>query len=156
MKTRLRSLRALREKILSDLQGSPVAVLKNTSPYLRKEALRLSFFCSREDLSCKPVPPADQAAAFSWRFSVLRPAWNQVCLPSACTRTDPGSESGAGQGQCDCWLRMPAVLCLHGKLLCFKFCRNGSIVPWQNNREQSPTCPTTHWWSRPKREPVAP
>ncbi len=39
MKTRLRSLRALREKILSDLQGSPVAVLKNTSPYLRKETL---------------------------------------------------------------------------------------------------------------------
>ncbi len=36
MKTPLGSLR---EKILSDLQGSPVAVLKNTSPYLRKEAL---------------------------------------------------------------------------------------------------------------------
>ncbi len=35
MKNPLRSLRALREKILSDLQGSSSAVLKNTSPYLR-------------------------------------------------------------------------------------------------------------------------
>ncbi len=32
-------LRSSREKILSDLQGSPVAVLKNTSPYLRNGLL---------------------------------------------------------------------------------------------------------------------
>ncbi len=35
-------LRALREKIVSDLQGSPVAVLKNTSPYLRNGELSRS------------------------------------------------------------------------------------------------------------------
>ncbi len=38
----------------------------------RSVLLRLSFFSSREDLSCKPAPPADQAAALAWRFSVLR------------------------------------------------------------------------------------
>ncbi len=58
MKTRLGSLRALREKILSDLQGSPVAVLKNTSPYLRKGVLiPMRFQVSKNGGRGGPPPP---------------------------------------------------------------------------------------------------
>ncbi len=38
-------------------------------------------------------------------------AWNQVYPPSDYMRPDPGSESGAGQGWCDHWLRLPAAMC---------------------------------------------
>ncbi len=60
------------------------------------------------------VVPASSSSGTGWVLEKepdsFRPARNHACPPSSCTRTDPGSESGAGQGRCDHWSRLPAAL----------------------------------------------
>ncbi len=121
-------LRALREKILSDLQGSPVAVLKNTSPYLRKEALRREVVSTLEDVLSAPASSLEPVAVLPHRSPGL-PMCLEPAIPAGGPHADrpkPTRSSVADAGR-PVQVDGSALCCSRADFLCPDDCPEGDL-----------------------------